>query len=98
MSILPWSPWFNDIRYRTIRITLFLGMACMGIVPFVHGTILHGYDNMAQFYAPLIPSLGSYIVGVVLYSFRWPERWAPGKFDIVGHSPQLWHVSDGRAS
>ena len=41
MSILPWSPWFNDIRYRTIRITLFLGMACMGIVPFVHGTILH---------------------------------------------------------
>ena len=93
MSILPWSSWFNDIRYRTIRITLFLGMACMGIVPFVHGTILHGYDNMAQFYAPLIPSLGSYIVGVVLYSFRWPERWAPGKFDIVGHSHQLWHVA-----
>lgn len=93
MSILPWSPWFNDLRYRTIRITLFLGMACMGIVPFVHGTIIHGYENMAQFYAPLIPSLGSYIVGVILYSFRWPERWAPGKFDIVGHSHQLWHVA-----
>jgi len=48
---------------------------------------------MAQFYAPLIPSLGSYIVGGVLYSFRWPERWAPGKFDIIGHSHQLWHVA-----
>lgn len=93
MSILPWSAWFNDPRSRTIRISLFVGMACVGFVPFIHGTALHGYSAMASFYAPLVPSFASYTVGVLLYSMRWPERWAPGKFDIVGHSHQLWHVA-----
>lgn len=93
MAILPWQPWFNDLKYRTIRISLFILMAMMGIVPFVHGGFLHGFGPMMRFFAPIIPSELSYIVGVIVYGFRFPERFAPGRFDIVGHSHQLWHIA-----
>lgn len=93
MAVVPWAPWFNDIKYRTIRILLFIFMAFMGVVPFVHGAFLHGTGPMAKFFSPIVPSIVSYVVGVVLYAFRFPERLAPGRFDLVGHSHQLWHVA-----
>jgi adiponectin receptor len=31
--------------------------------------------------------------GAVIYACRIPERWYPGKFDIAGHSHQLWHAA-----
>lgn len=33
-----------------------------------------------------------YGLGVVVYATRVPERWKPGKFDLVGNSHQLFHV------
>ncbi|WFD22688.1 inc metabolism membrane protein [Malassezia equina] len=93
MALVPWAPWFNDIKYRTIRILLFIFMAFMGVVPFVHGAFLHGTGPMAKFFSPIVPSIVSYVVGVVLYAFRFPERLAPGRFDLIGHSHQLWHVA-----
>lgn len=32
-------------------------------------------------------------LGAVTYACRIPERWFPGKFDIAGHSHQLWHTA-----
>jgi len=32
-----------------------------------------------------------YILGVIVYVSRIPERLYPGKFDIWGHSHQIWH-------
>lgn len=31
--------------------------------------------------------------GAIIFACRIPERWYPGKFDIVGHSHQLWHAA-----
>lgn len=33
-----------------------------------------------------------YIAGVLLYAAKVPERFWPGKFDIVGASHQIFHV------
>ncbi|GMN34900.1 hypothetical protein TIFTF001_004970 [Ficus carica] len=33
-----------------------------------------------------------YGLGALVYAARIPERWWPGKFDIAGHSHQLFHV------
>jgi len=33
-----------------------------------------------------------YGLGVAVYAARVPERWAPGRFDLVGHSHQLFHL------
>jgi hypothetical protein len=32
-------------------------------------------------------------LGATTYACRIPERWFPGKFDIMGHSHQLWHAA-----
>lgn len=93
MAIIPWAPWFDDPRNRTLRISIFIGMAFTGIVPFFHGALLHGTRAMLSFYAPLFWSVLSYAIGVVLYFNRLPECLAPGRFDYLGHSHQLWHVA-----
>lgn len=44
--------------------------------------------------------LGGYATGFIFFHFRIPERWAPGYFDVVGHSHQ-WvrcHPSCSRCS
>jgi adiponectin receptor len=33
----------------------------------------------------------SYIVGVLIYVSRLPERWFPGRFDLLGNSHNIWH-------
>ena len=35
---------------------------------------------------------GSYIVGVLIYVSRIPERFRPGKFDLLGNSHNIWHL------
>ena len=34
----------------------------------------------------------SYIVGVLMYAFKIPERWAPGNYDLVGSGHQWMHL------
>jgi len=36
---------------------------------------------------------GIYLSGTFLYARRIPERWLPGKLDLLGHSYQLFHVA-----
>lgn len=32
-----------------------------------------------------------YLIGVFIYVLRIPERFFPGKFDLLGSSHQIWH-------
>lgn len=93
MGILPWAPWFDDPKNRSLRISLFIFMALVGLVPFSHGAYLHGFWRMYAFYAPVLPSLASYVAGVAVYAMRFPEKYWPGRFDLVGHSHQMWHIA-----
>ena len=34
----------------------------------------------------------SYIIGVLIYILRIPERFCPGKLDIIGNSHNIWHL------
>ncbi|KAK9802032.1 hypothetical protein WJX73_003656 [Symbiochloris irregularis] len=33
------------------------------------------------------------VLGSSAYSKKWPERWAPGRFDLLGNSHQVMHLS-----
>lgn len=33
-----------------------------------------------------------YLLGTGFYVSRVPERWRPGKFDMAGHSHQIFHM------
>ncbi|PSS30684.1 Heptahelical transmembrane protein [Actinidia chinensis var. chinensis] len=86
-------PVFQKPEYRKFRASLFFGMGFSGIAPILHKLILFwnrpealhttGYEVLMGLF---------YGIGALIYATRIPERWMPGKFDIAGHSHQLFHL------
>ncbi|KAI8871735.1 Hly-III related protein, partial [Ramicandelaber brevisporus] len=91
--VLPWYRWFDRSENRFARVAIFILMACSGAIPAAHLTLIHGIIPMLYYTYPLLISLGSYLVGVFIYANQYPERIWPGKFDVIGHSHQLWHLA-----
>ncbi|KAM3725486.1 Progestin and adipoQ receptor-like protein [Dirofilaria immitis] len=95
---------FSESRYRPIRAGVFLAMGCSGVVPTVHFMITDGirtlFKDAAFHWLLLMAAL--YILGTLLYATRTPERFFPGKCDILAcffsvinlkfQSHQLFHV------
>ncbi|KAK2372513.1 heptahelical protein [Trifolium repens] len=86
-------PVFQTPEFRTIRASLFLGMGLSGAIPILHKLFLFWGEPEVFYttgYEILMGAL--YGLGALVYATRIPERWMPGKFDIAGHSHQLFHV------
>ncbi|XP_074295270.1 heptahelical transmembrane protein 4-like [Silene latifolia] len=86
-------PAFQKPEFRTLRAVLFSGMSMSGVLPILHKQILFWDQPEALHttgYEVLMGVL--YGLGALVYATRVPERWMPGKFDIAGHSHQLFHV------
>ncbi|XP_044470245.1 heptahelical transmembrane protein 4-like [Mangifera indica] len=86
-------PVFQNPEFRSIRASLFFGMGLSGVAPILHKLILFWHQPEALHttgYEILMGVL--YGVGALVYATRIPERWMPGKFDIAGHSHQLFHI------
>jgi adiponectin receptor len=73
---------------------MFVCFGLSGVVPVVHGLILHGWqyleDRMSLSW--VIAHGLMYVIGAFLYAARWPERSFPGRFDIWGSSHQIFHL------
>lgn len=73
---------------------MFIGLGTSGVVPILHGTMIYGFqgleDRMSLKWVVLHGVM--YIFGAVLYAARWPERSAPGTYDIWGSSHQIFHM------
>ncbi|KAK8933217.1 hypothetical protein KSP39_PZI015273 [Platanthera zijinensis] len=86
-------PVFDSPRFRPVRAVLFACMAASGIVPIAHKMMVFGNRPEAVLTTGYEAVMGLlYGMGVVVYAARVPERWFPGKFDLAGHSHQLFHV------
>ncbi|KAE9613080.1 hypothetical protein Lal_00027517 [Lupinus albus] len=86
-------PVFQTPEYRTIRATLFFGMGFSGVAPILHKLFLFwGEPEVFHTTGYEILMGAFYGIGALVYATRIPERWMPGKFDIAGHSHQLFHV------
>ncbi|OIT24702.1 PREDICTED: heptahelical transmembrane protein 4-like [Nicotiana attenuata] len=86
-------PVFQTPEYRTIRASLFFGMGFSGAVPILHKLVLFWHQPEALHTTGYELLMGIfYGIGALVYAMRVPERWMPGKFDIAGHSHQLFHV------
>ncbi|KAJ4701601.1 Heptahelical transmembrane protein [Melia azedarach] len=91
--IISLLPVFQKPKFRSFRASLFFGMGVSGIAPVLHKLILFRDKPEAvqtTGYEILMGML--YGCGALIYATRIPERWKPGKFDIAGHSHQLFHV------
>jgi len=87
-------PAFQAPELRPLRAALFSCMGASGAVPIAHKLLLYGGTAPGAVasagYEALMGAL--YSLGVAVYAARVPERWAPGRFDLVGHSHQLFHL------
>lgn len=86
-------PVFQNPEFRTVRASLFFGMGVSGVAPILHKLVLFWHQPEALHttgYEILMGAL--YGIGALVYATRIPERWMPGKFDLAGHSHQLFHV------
>lgn len=92
-AIVPWASWFNDRKNKCLRILVFLTMCFTALAPFTHSSLAHGFLRTATFASPILPSLAAYVSGLIFYATQFPERLYPGRFDVVGHAHQFWHVS-----
>jgi adiponectin receptor len=83
---------FHSERLRYVRVVLYGGFGVSAALP-----LLGMADPLDPFRAyaalPLYLCMGAaYLVGLAIYAVRCPERFSPGRFDLVGHSHQLWHI------
>ncbi|KAL4181770.1 hypothetical protein AMTRI_Chr12g239060 [Amborella trichopoda] len=86
-------PVFQNPEFRTIRAWLFFGMGVSGVAPILHKLVVYGDQPEAIHTTGYEILMGIfYGLGALVYATRIPERWMPGKFDIAGHSHQLFHV------
>ncbi|KAH9858660.1 hemolysin-III related-domain-containing protein [Lenzites betulinus] len=98
-SVLPFTDWFNRREYRHVRIAFFVSLALSGIVPLTILALQHPADAIWAFMRPIVPSLASYIVGLVFYATHFPEcvlapRWPSLRLIdwLGGGSHAIWHV------
>ena len=86
-------PVFERPELRWARAGLFACMGMSGLVPIVHKMVVFGARPEAVVTTGYEMAMGaSYLAGVAVYATRVPERWMPGRFDLAGHSHQLFHV------
>lgn len=80
-------------RNRTLFLKV-LSVEYLGVAPATHACILHGFPRMFQMgFIYLCVMAVTYIAGGVTYAVRVPERFFPGRFDIVGQSHHILHVA-----
>lgn len=87
------SPQLSTGEFRAYRALLFSGMGFFGFVPAVHAAVVNWGEprrNVTLAYEAAMAA--SYLTGTIFYVTRVPERWKPGRFDIAGHSHQIFHV------
>lgn len=93
-AIVSTIPRFRTPPWRPFRAGMFISLGLSAVIPVIHGIIVFGFDRlrreMGLDWAVLQGFL--YILGAGIYAARIPERLRPGKFDILGHSHQIFHV------
>jgi len=85
---------FSTPSYRPLRAGVFITFGLSGAVPAFHYAYMEGwFSEVALTGLGWLLLMGSlYISGALLYAFRVPERFFPGKCDIWFQSHQIFHV------
>lgn len=89
----PFLEKWDTKELRPLRIAVFVSMAVSSAVPVLHLTFLNGFKATWAFFELAGISVLMYILGVIVYANRFPEKFYPGRFDLAGlTSHAIWHV------
>lgn len=93
-SVVSLKERFRSREWRAYRALLFVAFGLSAVLPVIAGIIFYGVrETWSRIQLKWVLLEGVlYILGALLYGIRFPERLAPGYFDIWGHSHQLFHV------
>eukprot|EP01024_Parvocaulis_polyphysoides_P032645 TRINITY_DN29215_c1_g1_i1.p1 TRINITY_DN29215_c1_g1~~TRINITY_DN29215_c1_g1_i1.p1 ORF type:complete len:332 (-),score=19.37 TRINITY_DN29215_c1_g1_i1:344-1339(-) len=84
---------FQTPKWHYFRATVFMALGLWGIVPGVHWLFIHSHVwQMRQVLVYELLMGAFYLSGAYVYATRIPERWRPGKFDILFNSHQIFHI------
>ncbi|AGO11259.1 AaceriACL002Cp [[Ashbya] aceris (nom. inval.)] len=93
-AVVSLSSHFRSREWRPYRAAIFTAFGLSGLLPIITSCFYYGpmetWTRIQLKWLTLEALL--YISGAVLYGVRFPERLAPGAFDIWGHSHQIFHV------
>ena len=93
-TVVTLKPRFRTPTYRPFRAGMFVLLGVSGMIPVVHGMRLYGGAAVLDARIGLrwvLAEGAMYILGAGIYAARVPERWVPGRFDLVGASHQIFH-------
>lgn len=85
---------FDSKTFRPFRAMFYVSFGLSGIVPIMTGFWKFGLSesfHRIQLKYVILEAV-FYICGALIYGMRFPEVLAPGKFDFVGHSHQIFHI------
>jgi len=85
---------FSLPHWRPLRAGVFITLGLSGLVPTLHYSVIQGVVQAvtAGGVGWLLLMGAIFILGACLYAFRVPERFFPGKCDILFQSHQIFHV------
>ncbi|EPS38644.1 hypothetical protein H072_7578 [Dactylellina haptotyla CBS 200.50] len=94
-AISTMHPMFHTAKAKILRVVFYTAFGASSFAPIIHAVILYGWevqkDRMGLIWWAYVGLFNT--IGVVSYGTKVPERFFPGKFDIVGQSHQILHVS-----
>ncbi|TPX12446.1 uncharacterized protein E0L32_006858 [Thyridium curvatum] len=92
--VVSWFEHFRTPEWRPYRAMMFVALGTSGVVPVVQALLVESFEvlhrRMGLGWVLLQGAL--YILGAFIYAIRWPEKLAPGRFDIWGSSHQIFHI------
>lgn len=80
----------KSIRFYLKKILFTILLLCE-LIPLFHWIYLY-YPLLTWFWYAPAGMFGGYFIGGIFWHYRIPEVFAPGKFDLIGHSHQIWHI------
>ncbi|KAI1701837.1 hemolysin-III related domain-containing protein [Ditylenchus destructor] len=85
---------FAQPAYRPLRAGVFLAMGLSGVIPAFHLLFTDGLSWVMEYasFHWLVLMAVLYVVGALIYAFRFPERCFPGKCDLFCQSHQIFHL------
>ncbi|KAG4090697.1 HlyIII-domain-containing protein [Neocallimastix lanati (nom. inval.)] len=88
------NPIFYNDQYRLVRSTLYLALGTTEFIPVCYSILFYKYEFIVKYLSFYYSIVGVilYLIGLIFYNKRIPESLFPGKFDVFGHSHQIFHT------
>lgn len=91
--------WIHRLENANMKAFMYGGYGLSLSIPLTHlvlnQTVFNGANDASFEFLPAVPYYilcgASYLYGLYVYTARCPERKRPGKFNVCGHSHQIWH-------